>query len=987
MRLPSLKLAAVVFLLATPYLLAQNVTVSGQVEDAKEGGGLPGATIAAVGTTISTVSGEGGKFTLTVPNVQEVTIRVTFVGYTTFEQKIDGGATNLVVKMEADPLNLSEEMVVTGFSTSVKRANLANSVSTISEDQISRVPVQTVDGALSGKFTGVTVRENSGAPGGGISVKLRGVSTINGASQPLYVIDGVIVSNTEIQSGSNFVSEAAAAGSSTPQDNPTNRIADLNPDDIESIEILKGPSAAAIYGSKASNGVVIITTKRGRAGETRYNLNVKFGRREIANKLGQRIFTRETAYEMGQAQGEFFDSVANADGSYNLIDYEEELYGNVGAIQEYNFSASGGSDNTQFYISGLSLDDEGIIERTGYRKSGFRVNMDHRFSPTIRVGANVNFVKSISDRGLTNNENRGGVTFGVALTSTPNFVDLRPDANGIYPRNPFAASNPLETRDKMTNRETVQRTIGSFKLDWEIMSTATQTLDFNITAGYDFFSQENNILFPADLQFEEDKSNGLPGTTVEGTTDSDNTNLYFNLTHSFISSSGTSFKTAAGIQFEEQDANRRYVVGEGLFLGQTNIDTAANISFVEQERTLQRDRGFFLQEEITLGDSIYVVAGVRGDSSSNNGDDGKFYIFPKAATSIRLSEYDFWSGMKNTFNEFKVRLAWGRTGNLPRPGVKFSSFATSNIESNGGLLVGTTRGNPNIEPETSTELEIGIDGAILNNLATFELTYFNQDIDDLIMLRELEPSTGFQEEAINGGAMETDGWEFGVAVNPIRRKDLEWTARLNYYKTESIITRLDVPPFTVDGGGFAPVLGEFFIEEGASATQIKGVENGAFITLGDETPDFQLSWDNYIRWNAWSLNWLLDWKQGGDVINLTFLLSDLSRTTFDLDTPEGEARRAAFTQTTSQLIEDGGYLKLRELRLQWEMPSARVRDTFHGRISHLRFSLTGRNLWVDTDYSSYDPEVSNFGTRSIGTIEVTPYPSSKAYYFSISAGM
>ncbi|CAM2066870.1 SusC/RagA family TonB-linked outer membrane protein [Sulfidibacter corallicola] len=987
MRLRVISLWAVVFLWVSPLLLAQNLSVTGTVTDGATGDPLPGATIVAVGTTYSTVSDGEGKFALTVPSSNEATIRVTFVGYQNFEQQISGPAANLDVQLKAEALNLSEEMVVTGFATSVKRANLANSVATISQEEISRVPVQTVDGALSGKFTGVTVRENSGAPGGGISVKLRGVSTINGSSQPLYVVDGVIVSNMAIQSGTNFVSEAASAGSSTPQDNPTNRIADLNPEDIESIEVLKGPSAAAIYGSKASNGVILITTKRGRAGETRYNFSAKFGQRSISNKLGQRVYTRDTAYSLGQAQGEFFDSVARADGTYELIDYEEEMYGNDGAIQEYNFSTSGGGDKTTFFISGSSLDDEGIIERTGYRKNGFRVNLDHRFSPTLRVSASTNFVKSTSDRGLTNNENRGGVTFGVALSSTPNFVDLRPDADGNYPNNPFAASNPLETRDKMLNRETVQRTVGSFKLDWEILSTATQTLDFSILAGYDFFSQENDSLFTPDLQFEEDKSNGLPGTTVQKTTDADNGNLYFNLTHTFIASSGTLFKTSGGLQFEETSSNERLIVGEGLFPNQANFDTAANISFVEQRQLEQRDRGFFIQEEITFGDAIYVVAGIRSDSSSNNGDEDKFYTFPKGAVSVRLSEYDFWEGVKDVFNEFKVRVAWGRTGNLPEFGRKYSSFETVNIDGSGGLLVGTTRGNPNIEPETSTELEIGFDAGIKDNMATFEVSYFNQDIDDLIMLQELPPSSGFQIEAINGGAMETEGIEAALAINPINTEEMEWTARLNYYTFESTITRLDVPAFTVAGGGFAPVLGEFFIEEGESATQIKGIENGEFIKLGDETPDFQLSWDNYFKYREWSLSWLLDWKEGGDAINLTFLLSDGAGTTHDLDTPEGAARAAAFGTTTSQLIEDAGYFKLRELRLQYELPRQRLKSMFNGRVSNIRLALTGRNLWTSTDYSSYDPEVSNFGNRSIGSIEVTPFPSSKSFYFTVSAGM
>ncbi|MDJ0840455.1 MAG: SusC/RagA family TonB-linked outer membrane protein [Acidobacteriota bacterium] len=971
--------------LLTLSVTAQDLTVSGKVVMEGSGDPLPGVVALVKGTNFSTVTRGDGTFKITIKGKTQVTLVFSLPGFDPAEKTIDGSTENLVVELEESPLNIREDIVVTGFATTVKRKNLANSVAVVGAEELSRVPVQTLESAIGAKFTGVQVRANSGAPGGGMQVKLRGIATINGSSDPLYVVDGVIISNAAIQSGVNFVTAAAAAGSATPQDNPSNRIADLIPSDIESIEILKGPSAAAIYGSKASNGVVIITTKRGAAGTIKYDLNVRFGQRSLIKSLGNRIFTRETAAIFSNG-AERFDAVANADGTYDLFDLEDALYGNTGSIYDMNFSARGGTEKTDFYASGSGLDDEGIILNTGYIKKGIRLNVGHRINNRLKFDITTNFVKSTSDRGLTNNENNNGVTYGVTIAQTPNFVNLAP-ANDIFPRNPYGNSNPLQTAALMTNREIVERTILSGRADWLIYDGSNQSLEFTAVYGYDFFSQENEGIFPSELQFEADKSTGPSGTTVQGTADSENSNIAFNLTHTYFGGENTTFTTSAGLQYEEQDATRVLVVGEGLLPLQSNINTTAVISFNDELRVLQRDEGWFIQEDIQFGENIFVSAGVRGDSSSANGDTGKFYIFPKGAFSIRLSEYDFWEPLKKTFNEFKFRMAYGQTGNLPAPGRKFRSFDVVNIGGTGGLLIDPIRGNPDIEPEESTELEIGFDAGILDDKATIEFSYYEQEIDNLIVLRELSASSGQSREALNGGEMEGDGIELAVNLYPVRSDNFDWSARVNYYTNDNTITRLDVDAFDVQGGGFARVLGVHHIEEGASATQIKGIENGAFIQLGDETPDFQISWDNYFRYKDWTLTWLLDWREGGDVINLTKLLSDLNGTTADLDTAEGQARAAAFGTTTSQLIEDGGYMKLRELKLQYTLPKDRVRGLFGNALDYVRLSLTGQNIWTETDYTSYDPEVSNFGNLAIGSIEVAPFPTSKAWYFEISTGL
>ncbi len=964
---------SILFFLFVSILSAQHLEISGKVYDKETKEILFGANIMVKGTNLGTVTDIDGQFDIKLPNFSKATLVISYVGYKTIEVDVTSSRHDLSIGLKPDVLKTSE-VVVSGLASSVKRENAANSVATISAKELTEVPTQTIDGELSGKFAGVTVSANSGAPGGGFYVNLRGVTTINAESQPLYVLDGVILDNTATQSGVNAVTKATGGGSTNYQDNPVNRIADLVPDDIKSIEILKGSSAAAIYGAKASNGVVIITTKQGTAGRTTFSYRQQFGFNQLSKKLGSRKFTAKTAKE-------FFGDVGLAEfNKGHTYDHEEELYGRLGFVNQSSVGIGGGSQNSTYYISAFHRNDQGIIQNTGYSKQSVRLNLTHKPSERIDIKVFANYIHSSSDRGLTNNDN-SGTSFGMALTATPSFLNLQP-TNGVYPENPFVSSNPLQTAALMTNNELVNRTIVSSTVKFNIIKTASQLLDFSVVGGVDVYSQVNKAVFPRELQFE--KASSQPGTSILGETTSENNNLYLNLIHNYFLNENVSFRTALGLQFENRDLNHTLTVGEDLIIGQENVDQAASIT-VEQNRVIQRDRGFFVQEEISWGDIYFFTAGLRGDASSSNGDVNKYFLFPKASASVRLSKFEFWNSIRNIVPEFKIRAAFGKTGNSPIPGAKYTTFVPANISGNGGLLIGTRKGNPNIEPEKTTEIEVGFDATFLDDRGTFEFSYYTRNISDLILFRNLPPSSGYSQEVINGGKMSTWGVEASLGWSVFNTSDFSWLTRINFYKTRSVIDQLDVPAFNTIG--FADILGRFRVEEGKSATQIVGLENGVLKQLGDETPDFQMSFVNNLKWHQFDLNFLWDWKQGGDVINLTRLLSDLFGTTADLDTEEGKARAAAFGKTTHQLIEDGTYLKLREISLGYTFKKETVKRIFGGLFSRFRLGVSGRNLLTFTNYSSYDPEVSNFGFRAIGhSIEVTPFPSSRSYYFNISLG-
>ena len=951
---------------------AQELEIVGKVYDKQTNDNLVGANVVIKGTNLGTVTDSDGKFHIILPSVKSATIVVSYIGYKTFTKYIEGSRYNLSIGMVPDILKTSE-VVVSGLASSVKKANAANAVAVISGKELTEVPTQTLDQQLAGKFAGVSVNQNSGAPGGGMSVNLRGVTTINAENQPLYILDGVILDNTATQSGVNAVTLATGGGNANYQDNPVNRIADLIPDDIASINVLKGSSAAAIYGAKASNGVVIITTKQGKAGKPTFSFHQEFGYNELIKKLGSRKFTAATALASFGQQG--LDEFNKG----KTFDHEEELYGQKGFVNQSSIGLGGGSQTSSYYFSVYHRNDQGIIKNTGYEKQSLRLNLTHKFSEAVDVKVYANYIRSSSDRGLTNNDN-SGTTFGISLASTPSFFNLLP-TNGVYPDNPFSASNPIQTRDLMINNELVNRTIVSGSVNLNLVKTSNQLLDFLVTGGVDFYSQVNKAVFPRELQFE--KNSSQPGTSVLGNTTSENNNIYFNLIHNYFVSSNVNLRTAAGFQIENKNLNSTSTIAEDLILGQENIDQGASVT-VSQNRIIQRDRGFFLQEEINLFDTYFLTGGVRGDKSSSNGNVDKYFLFPKASAAVKLSKYAFWSGLEGFLPEFKLRAAYGRTGNSPIPGAKYSTFIPANISGNGGLIVATRRGNQNIEPEKTTEVEMGFDVTILDQ-GTVEFSYYNRDISDLILFRDLPPSSGFNQEVINGGKMNTYGFEASLGWNFFNTPDLHWNSRVNFYSTRSTITQLDVPAFNTLG--FADVLGRFRIEEGKSATQIVGLENGVLTQLGDETPDFEMSFINNFKWNQFDLYFLVHWKKGGDVINLTKLLTDLLGTTPDLDTPEGKARLAAFGKTTHQFVESGTYVKLREVSFGYTFKKEAVQSLFGNLFSKFRVGVSGRNLVTITNYSSYDPEVSNFGNKAIGhSIEVTPFPSSRSYYFDITLG-
>jgi len=962
-------------------------TINGTIVDSANEA-IIGASVIIVGTTNGTVTDIDGSYTLNIPE-GATQITISYIGYATQTLNIaDGNFSNIVM---VDDFNQLEEVVITGLATTVKRKNLANSVAKVDAAELVGIaPAPSVEGALYGKFKGAEIKQSSGAPGGGVAFRLRGTTSISGSSQPLIILDGVYLDNSSIPAGLNIVSAAAGGGSASNQDNPSNRLADIDPGDLESIEILKGASAAAIYGSRASGGVVIMNTKRGESGETKVRFSQSIGQATQLRQLGIREWNSDllsASSRFGMSQQAQDDFAANGN-----IDYEELLYGNRGLLLNSRLSLTGGTDKTSFYFGASYKNEEGIVENTGYERASFRFNLDHKISKIFDVAVSSNYINGSADRGFFNNDN-SGTTIGISYTATPSFASLEADpSSGLFPANPYGTSNFLETIASITNNEAVDRFIGGATLTTKILTTDKNSLKLILRAGGDFYNLATTAIFPNSVQFQRN-GNGLNGVSVQGANESLNTNLAAFLVYGHYANNGISFNTSLGVT--QEDFNRNSILNEATNLVglQTNLDQSGSRN-INQFRLIQQDKGFFAQEEFNYNDIILATVGFRVDKSSNNGDVNELFFYPKANVAINIDKFAGFD--TKIISGLKLRAAYGESGNFATFGSKSTVFNTTIVDGTPGVIFPNVLGNSDIGPERQRELEFGADVNILNRI-NLDVTLYNKTVDDLLINANVPSSSGFTSRVTNAAALQNQGVEIGLSANIINKKNLAWNTRFGWWRNRAEITRLDLPAFT--SGGFANFLGNFLIKEGFSPLTIIGVGPELDITLngdgapdlqefGSAEPDFQLSWFNQLAWKNFDLSFVWHWKQGGDNINLTTLLFDLNETTPDFDDTDldpdgmlanGPYRLSLLGSNTDPYVQDASYLRLREVGLYYNIPLPGSKA-----LESVRLGFSGNNLINIFSYDSYDPEVSNFGSGGLSTgVEVTPFPSSKRFDFHV----
>ena len=993
-RIPLLTLALAT-LVGVAAASAQQRQITGRVTSGATNESVAGVAVSVTGTAFAAVTNAEGRYAIAAPG-GIVTLVFRRIAFKRREVQVPADQNTADATLEPDVFNL-EAVVVTGQATGVERRNAAIATSVITGSEVTSVPAPAVDRALQGRVPGAYIQQNSGAPGGGTQIQIRGSNTVVGSADPLFVVDGVIYSDASISSGL-FTVTASGNPQSTrndgeKQDDPVNRLTDINPNDIASIEVLRGAAASSIYGSKGVNGVVIITTNRGKGGKPRANILQRVGFSSLQRGFDTRVFDTTSAIALYASSGDAAaDSSARAlilsymvNGQLPAYDHLREVAGEKPINYETQLDVSGGSGETRYFLSGNVKGDGGIIANTGAQRQTLRANLDQTLTDRFSVSFSSAFNRTTTQRGFTNNDNNGAsITY--ALAYLPGFIPITP-VNGVFPRPgiTYLSSNPLQNIALGKNDETAIRFTGGLTATFQAITSANHNLKLIGAGGIDFFNQKNEVFAPPELFFQANQTN--PGVSTLGNADSKFTNWNVNAIHTYTPSGG-GFKTTTslGVQWEDRQLGRSRVTAQGLLPGQQNVNQGSVLQAFE-EKTHERTIGLYGQEEwLGMRERFLVAVGARAERSSANGDVNKFYFFPKAWVSYRFPD------LLGAGTDVKLRANYGQTGNQPLFGQKFTTLLGGQvIGGRVGTIVGNVAGAPDIRPERTREIEAGVDATMLHGRASLELTLFQRKTSDLLVPVTPAPSSGFGLQFLNGGKIKNEGIEIAAGITPVQREHLNWTFRTTFTSIRNRVLELNLPGgaqgFRPANAGYGLSYGEFFVQVGRPITQIIGVDNlGNVISLGQANPKFRLGFSNQVTYHRASLSFLWDWQNGGVAQNQTLSLYDCNGLAPDFSSPRGQAGYDACNNTgdARPFVESTSFLKLRNASLTLELPEP-VAAWFGARSA--RISVEGVNLITITNYTGYDPEVSNYGQQSITrNIDLGPYPPSRQFFFTIQAG-
>jgi len=958
----------------------QTYSIRGSVSNQVNNEPLVGATIQIVGTTFGALTDVDGNYELTAtlePDAYE--IRVSSIGYTPQSELVQLGdetAIELNFSIKEDFLRLGE-VVITGASVATSKRQLGNSISTVDASEIENSGARSVDQALAGKITGAQVTQNSGNPAGGISVRLRGPSTIVGNSDPLYIVDGVIVNNDS--------PELIDLGGYTQ-----NRLVDINPQDIERIEVIKGASAAAIYGSRASNGVVQIFTKKGSSGKPKITFETSININELRKKIDYN--TVPLAWE------DPFDRENLNTVPAERFDLQEEFF-TTGVGTENFLSVTGGNELTKYYFSGGYLFNEGIIENTDFERYNGRARIDQFITDwmTVSVGAAYTYSESkeVPNGGI--NSAYGAIT---GFLFSDNSINPFPNESGVYPiTSPLVArTNPLEAVERFDFGQQTSRFIGDVQLN----ITPFEGFKANLIVGYDTYGQSADAFIP----------NGNTSPQVTGfarRADANVLQINTDLTLSYdkaISPNIQSTTSLGGtLQYDRTRTVSISVDRLNANVQTVNGGTVTGAGEFRSERTIQ---GAFLQQTFGLWDKLFITGAGRIDASSVFGEDERLQFFPKASASYVLSEDRYWqeSGLGNVINSFKIRASWGEAGNLTALGPfdRFTNYNPVAFVGQPGLIPSSLRGNPDLKPERQIEREIGADFAFLDSRIGIEFTYYNMEVNDLLLNRVLAPSSGFGSRFENVGSMTNKGVEILLKAVPIQNENLQWSLTTTFSNNENEVTEI-IGERIILAGSFGTnavipgePLGVFFrqfyarddagnIIRDAGGYPMTGEtpDGSSSRVIGDPNPEWFGSIISEVDYKDFSFRIQFDAVQGFDVFNWNRRLLDNVIFGGGQDVGEellgnlpkglGGAEAGIF----EEFVEDGSFVKLREASLSYAFKPAM------NAISSIRLSLVGRNLVSFDDYSGWDPEINATGqSNGVRGFDFAEVPIPRTYQFRVS---
>lgn len=1022
----NIRVLLAIFLLAPTLINAQttapiiNSTLEGKVTDAKTKAPLAGAVVQIKGTTHEVFTDAEGAFIFKTGQKFPYVLITTFVGYQTTETLANGSSVEIQLKESHNQLN---EVVVVGYGTQ-KRTQITGSVSSVPKAILSQ-PVASFDNLLQGAVAGVAVTQSSGQPGSTSTIRVRGGNSLSFGNDPLYVIDGFITYNNN-----NYTNTAASNGPAV------NALSTINPTDIESIEILKDASATAIYGSRGANGVVLITTRRGRKGTNTVNYSTFVGNQNTANKLkllngGEWALLVNDINTSENKPKTFTDAQIDSIGTGS--NWQDAAL-KSGVQQNHELSFTGGDEKSRYLVSGNYYSQDGTIINTGFKRYSARVNVERNISSKLKIAANVFGSKADENKlfgTAYNSLNFGGAFASLILTSP---VAVIKNGDGSYnTSSPYNSipTNPLQDIESTINKTRLTRILGNFSAEYKLL----EELTLKISAGANFLNTKQNYYAPSYTGSPAGTSNGY---SVGGYASIGNSSVInwlnentLNYEHSF--SNQHSISVLAGFTTQVENFETSVATAQKF---PNDLTTFNNLSFAGTPVLPSSAEGksvinsWLGRVNYSFLERFNLTLTGRADGSSKLGENKKWGFFPSVGFSWNASDEEFIKSLSAKINNLKLRVTAGQTGNSEVP--PYSSLRTLNATNyffNGQLVTGiapTQLANPNLQWETTSQYNTGIDLGIFSNriLLTFDAYY--KKTSDLLLNQPLPIYTGYSSALVNIGSLQNKGYEIALTTENIKARGFTWKSTIVFAQNKNKVLEIgEIPYFfpPAPTGQVSPVIvqeglpvGTFWgystdglltAEDIAKGTPIlSGVSqqegdrkyvdingDGKVTTedkhnLGNSQPKFNFGFSNNIYYKNFDLSFFFQGSYGNKIFNLLrqkleipTLSLNASANLLDRWTPTNKeaefpkATNSPVPQVIDSYVEDGSYVKLKNVSLGYNF-SKNIISKIGAK--QLRIYVSAQNLLTLTNYTGLDPEVNFYDQDNLRQgIDYGAYPTSR----------
>ncbi|NEU08840.1 SusC/RagA family TonB-linked outer membrane protein [Flavihumibacter sp. R14] len=981
----------------------RRVTITGKVTDDKNQP-VAGALIKVQNTNLATSANAEGNYSLAVELAPgSYPIVFSFLGYRSQTKSVQLGSSETVTvngQLVEDMVGL-DEVIVTGTSAGTTRKQLGNYIGTVKGEDLTRSASSNVLSALQGKAVGVQITQNNGDPAGGLSVRLRGISSVNSSSEPLYIVDGVIVNNSTTRvtntsanyDGGNFVGSIGQ-----------NRLVDINPADIDRVEVLNGAAAAALYGSRANSGVVQIFTKRGSTGAPVVSFSTKLTMGELRKQVDVSQAPLKFGGSVDLQTQDILNPALITTTPVTRYNYQDYIFQSSTGTDN-NLSLSGGKDDTKYYTSASYFSNEGIIKNTDFRRYSFRANLDQQISKMVSLSAGLNYTNSAA------NEKPDGNSFFSPMNSVTilgNFHDLftRDALGNIKAIGNLGRVNPVSVIEDIEQRQEVNRVIGNATL--KVFPVKNLTVDY--TLGIDNTGQAGTTFIPP---YAYNVSTGFFGggptldPALNGYSSSATNNAFLfnnelNATYQAPINDQISSTTQLGYSYQYEKGSYTLLSGRGLAPFVETVNGASTVLPAVDGRSEYSINGLYLQQNFKYRDHLFVTGAIRVDESSVFGEDQRTQTYLKASGSYVLSSAEFWknSDISSWWDVLKVRMAYGESGNLTGIGAydRFNAFSTTSYLGRTSLFSSATLANEDVKPERQAELEIGTDLSFLGNRLGLTFNWYKKRVTDLLISRVVAPSTGYSSLLDNVGSLENQGIELVLNGTPVRTENFSWNASVLYSRNRNeaisvgglrlFTTNPGAPVAIIDGAPVGVFYGTFFARDesgqlltnAAGIPQIeRGTQNGTSYTVqrgpdglpigtplrrivGDPNPDYTFSVVNDFNYKSFGLHVQLDGVQGVDVWNADWRTRQgvgngkVAEQEHNGELPRGYI--SGIYAIEEWRIDNGSFVKLREISLSYNVGKVKF-------FKDLTLNFSGRNLISWDDYKGYDPEVNSGGQSTI----------------------